>query len=42
MLLKLKIWLDYDATLLHKRITFAENMSIEIFASKFVVVMGHL
>jgi len=27
-------------TLLHKRIKFAENMSIEILASKFLVVMG--
>jgi len=27
-------------TLLHKRIKFAENMSIETLASKFLVVMG--
>jgi len=27
-------------TLLHKRIKFAENMSIKILASKFLVVMG--
>jgi len=26
--------------LLHKRIKFAENMSVEILASKFLVVMG--
>jgi len=34
--LKLKIWLDYDANI-HKRIKFAENMSM---ASKSLVVMG--
>jgi len=27
-------------TLLHKRINFAESMSIEMVASKFLVVMG--
>ena len=27
-------------TLLHKCIKFAENMSVEIWASKFLVVMG--
>jgi len=27
-------------TLLHKRIKFAENMSIEILASKLLVVVG--
>jgi len=27
-------------TLLHKRIKFAENMSIDILTSKFMVVMG--
>ena len=27
-------------TLFHKRIKFAKNMSIEILASKFLVVMG--
>jgi len=27
-------------TLLHKRTKFAENMSIDILASKFMVVMG--
>jgi len=26
--------------LLHKRVKFAENMSLEILASKFLMVMG--